>query len=97
MTEIGQFVYSKNGRTRGGPYVVFSVLGEYVCIIDGKSFPISKPKKKKQKHMQATNFRSEEIHFKLINKAYINDAEIRKAIKNSGLAIIPRGESLVEE
>ncbi len=79
--ETGQIVYSKGGRDKGRPFIVTSVEGDYVYLADGRLRKLEHPKKKKSKHVQATNEINETIKKKLENKDYILDAEIRKALK----------------
>lgn len=79
--EIGQVVYSKNGRDKGLPFIVKSIEGEYVFLVDGDLRKLEKPKKKKMRHVQITNYVCHEIKSKLENNSYILDAEIRKALE----------------
>jgi len=51
----GQIVFSKRGRDKGCAMVVLEACGEYVFLVDGRTRLISKPKKKKIKHIQPTN------------------------------------------
>jgi len=53
--EVGQVVFSKCGRDKGRAFMVLSVEGEYVFLADGQLRPLSKPKKKKVKHIQPTH------------------------------------------
>ena len=53
--EVGQIVFSKNGRDKGKAMIVLNIESEYVYIVDGKHRLLEKPKKKKIKHIQPTN------------------------------------------
>ncbi len=79
--KIGDIVISTYGHDMGEWYIVEQVLNEYVFLVNGKSKPIDKPKKKKVKHILATNFFAEDIANKLIGKQSVQNAEIRKTIK----------------
>ena len=72
--ELGQIVFSKRGRDKGGVFVVMAVEGEYVFLADGNLRPLCKPKKKKIKHIQPTNT---VIEFKQLSGG-LKDADIRK-------------------
>ena len=52
--EVGQVVFSKNGRDKGKIFIVVSLEGEYVFLADGQLRPLNKPKKKKARHTQPT-------------------------------------------
>ena len=78
---VGDIVISICGHDMGEWYIVKSVQNEFVYLIDGKNKPIEKPKKKKIKHIVKANYFAEEIAQKLLNEKYIQNAEVRKAIK----------------
>lgn len=80
MCQIGRIVYSKCGRDKRRPFIVYHTDGEYLFLIDGELRKLDKPKKKKLKHVQVTNDVNSDIGDKLINNLYINDSEIRKAL-----------------
>jgi ribosomal protein L14E/L6E/L27E len=74
----GQIVFSKRGRDKGLPFIVLSVAGEYAYLADGKLRRIKKPKKKKMKHIQLTNYREDLTAY---NQRGLQDADIRKLLK----------------
>ena len=74
----GQAVVSKRGRDIGKPFVVLEVCGEYLFLTDGDSRPITKPKKKKDKHVQPVN---KFFDLSSAGSRGLNDADIRKFIK----------------
>ena len=78
--ETGQVVYSKAGRDKNKAFIIVKSEGEYVFLADGKLRLLEKPKKKKIKHIQPTNTIINDIKYKLDNKQYLNDAELRKAL-----------------
>lgn len=69
--QIKQIVFSKCGRDKGRAYVITDIQGDYVFLVDGKLRPLSKPKKKKAKHIQITNTCFE---------GGLNDVDIRKKL-----------------
>lgn len=77
----GQVVYSKNGRDKGRPFVVLSVEGDYLYLADGKLRTLEKPKRKKIKHIQPTNFVNKTMQKKLKEQSYILNADIIKLLK----------------
>ena len=80
--QIGQLVFSKAGRDKGLPFVVFAAEADaYVYVCDGDLRKLSSPKKKKTKHLQPVNHIFTDLAEKISKKSYINDAEVRKEIK----------------
>jgi ribosomal protein L14E/L6E/L27E len=75
--ESGRIVYSKMGRDKGRAYIVCRVEGEYAFLVDGGARPLTKPKKKKFKHIQPTNA--------VVSTAGLTDAGVRKCLmENAG-------------
>lgn len=77
---IGQLVFSKSGRDKGRLFVVTSVEGEYLYLVDGKLRKIETPKKKKKKHVQKTNHVIETIKEKIQEESKLNNMDVRKAL-----------------
>ena len=71
----GTVVFSVAGHDKGKLYVVVFVEGENVFLCDGKTKLLSKPKKKKQKHIAATG---EYIDLSPYSPLY--DAHIKKEL-----------------
>jgi ribosomal protein L14E/L6E/L27E len=80
LFDKGQIVFSKAGRDKGGCFVVAEAAEEYVYIVDGKTRKLSKPKKKKNIHIQPTHYVVEDVKNKLESGAYIQDSDIRTAL-----------------
>jgi len=78
---IGNLVFSKCGHDKGQIFIVIEQDEFYYYLADGKRRLVNKPKKKKFKHVQVTNFCSDEIVFKLKIKKCL-DSDIRSAIKS---------------
>lgn len=82
MLSIGQVVYSKCGRDKARPFIVLSLVDEqYVYIVDGSLRKLSRPKKKKRKHIQATKTISLEIQQKMLDESQLLDADVRNALE----------------
>ena len=78
----GQVVYSKCGRDKGCAFIVISVEEDYLYLADGKVRRLERPKRKKLKHIQPTKRVFAEIGEKIMNGAYLLDADLRKALKS---------------
>jgi len=74
---IGQVVFAKCGRDKGKAFVVINVQDEYLYLVDGKLRTLDKPKKKKAKHVQPTNYIA---NLNVLGRA-LQDADIRKELK----------------
>ena len=79
--KIGDIVISTFGHDTGEWYIVKYVDEKFVYLIDGKTKTVDKPKKKKIKHIYKTEYNANEVASKLTNANYIQNAEIRKALK----------------
>ena len=79
--KIGDVVISIFGHDTGEWYIVKCSDEQFVYLIDGKTKTVEKPKKKKIKHVFKTEYNTNEIADKLISGSYIQNAEIRKALK----------------
>ena len=78
---VGQVVYSKCGHDKGSILVISDIENEFLYLIDGKTRKMDKPKKKKAKHVQKTNYLDEELKRKVENGEYLLDSDFSKAIK----------------
>ncbi|NLK37336.1 MAG: hypothetical protein GX299_04570 [Epulopiscium sp.] len=78
---VGQVVYSKSGHDKGDALLILSVEGEYVYLADGKRRTLEKPKRKKVKHIQPTNYINYALQKKLEEKDYVINADIVKVLK----------------
>lgn len=77
---VGQVVYSKCGHDKGKAFIIVSLEENFAYIADGRSRTLEKPKYKKLKHLQVTGYIFENIKNKILNKEYILDSEIKKAL-----------------
>ena len=78
---VGQVVYSKCGHDKGKPFIVTEIEEDFLYLTDGKSRKMDKPKKKKTKHVQITNYYDDELKTKIENGEYLLDADFVKALK----------------
>jgi len=80
---IGKFATSKAGHDQSKMYVIVAEEGDFVYVCDGKYKTISKPKKKRKKHIQIINCTVEnELLNKLLNHEKVMDEQIKYALKN---------------
>lgn len=70
----GTVVRSAAGRDKGGFFAVLETDGVYAVLCDGKHRPLERPKKKKLKHLAATNT-------VLPEQSMETNREIRKALR----------------
>ena len=77
----GQVVYSKCGHDKGKAFIVTEIEEDFLYLTDGKSRKMDKPKKKKTKHVQITNYYDDELKTKIENGEYLLDADFVKALK----------------
>ncbi len=77
MFDIGRVVYSKCGRDKGLVFVIIKAEGEYIYLVDGNVRKLDKPKKKKMRHVQITNYFLDGVKF---DDKSLLDADIRKAL-----------------
>ena len=54
--KVGSAVYSISGRDKGRMYLVSRTENGYCYLTDGDKRRIENPKKKKEKHLNKTNF-----------------------------------------
>lgn len=79
--KVGDVVISIFGHDTGEWYIVKCANEHFVYLIDGNTKTVSKPKKKKKKHIYKTEYNAKDVAEKLTNESYIQNAEIRKALK----------------
>ena len=79
---VGDVVLSTKGRDVDQIYIVKSVEDGYAYLVDGRGKTISKPKKKKFKHIRPTGQKCIALQEKFETNAKVLDSEIRKTIDN---------------
>ncbi|MFA5758396.1 MAG: KOW domain-containing RNA-binding protein [Clostridia bacterium] len=85
--EIGNLVISKAGRDCGELYMVYSIQGENIILVNGQAKKLNHPKIKNSKHVIVTNLLLSAIKEKIANKKKIFDSEIYSAIKKCAEAL----------
>ena len=73
----GTVVISKAGRDKGNFFIVLKTEDNYAYIADGNLRKVDRPKKKKLRHLQLTNYVSQRI---LNPEQEITNSEVRKAL-----------------
>lgn len=77
---IGQLVKSKSGRDKEECFIVYDIIDKnYVLLVDGKLRKLSKPKKKKIKHLQKYDIIIDNFN-DMKEQENFNDALIRRLI-----------------
>lgn len=78
--EKGQIVSSKAGRDKEHFYMVIDYVKPYLYLADGDKKRLESPKKKKNIHVQPTNYIHMEMKELLTKEAKVMNLDIRKAI-----------------
>ncbi|MCH5143197.1 MAG: KOW domain-containing RNA-binding protein [Clostridiales bacterium] len=78
---LGGVCKSTQGRDKDKYYLIFSIDGESVLVVDGKYKKTSAPKRKNLKHLYLLPEKNEEIAEKLSKGVKVYDAEIISALK----------------
>ena len=80
LISIGSLVISKNGRDKDKYFLVVKVEDDYVYLCDGDMRKVDNPKKKKQKHIQATKYFSEDMANKIHENVKLTNRDIKDSI-----------------
>ncbi len=80
MYTKGQVVYSKCGRDKNRPFIIYDLDDTFLYLVDGDLRKLEKPKKKKKIHVQIVNKIDYDIKQKLENNLYILNTDIKKAL-----------------
>lgn len=79
--EIGRVVYSKCGRDEGRIFLVTGVIDDdFVMISDGDTRRIAKQKKKRRKHLKATQTLDQNLRERILSGDMPEDYEIRASL-----------------
>lgn len=83
--EPGRLCRSLAGRDRGGYFIVVGTTSDgFVLIADGATRPLSRPKKKKRKHLHMTPLLLREAAARLEKPGALADGELRNMIERTG-------------
>lgn len=78
---IGHVCSSKAGRDKYRYFIIYSIeRGGYVRLVDGQTRKLENPKRKNIKHINIQNEILGEIGEKIARGAYLQNAEIKKAL-----------------
>ena len=77
-------VVSKAGRDQGQLFYVIDADEQYVCLADGKSRKLEKPKRKKRKHIEQIPRTESRIAEKIRNGEKVLNSELRKELASLG-------------
>ncbi len=88
----GQLVRSLAGRDKGKHYLVLGDLDQkHVLLVDGRSRPVSRPKKKNIIHLQRYERRA--VPDGMFNSAQLTDSQVVRSLKE----LIPETGAFDEE
>ena len=80
---IGKIATSKAGHDKAETFVIVAADGDFVYLCDGRYRTVTKPKKKRRKHIQLIERTvSEDLLEKLRNREKITDEQIKYALKS---------------
>ena len=78
----GNVVFSKKGRDKGHMFVVLlSLDDDFVLVCDGDCRKVTKPKRKRHKHLSATPHQAPEL-ISLYAMNRLKDSDVRKALRS---------------
>jgi len=77
---LGQIVISKAGKDKGNHFLVIDYKKPFVYLCDGKRRRLDNPKKKKDKHIQTTNYIDNDVRSVLMTRCRMNNADVRKCL-----------------
>lgn len=78
----GLVVKSKTGRDKNKFFIVLAYESPYLYLVDGKLRRLDNPKKKKEKHIQLTNYVDYDLGDVILNESKLNNADIRKSLES---------------
>lgn len=81
LVKKGAFAKSKTGHDCNQIYVIIDCNDEYAYLVNGKTKPLDKPKKKKLRHIQFIDY-MDSVIIEKINNNRLNNDDIKKAIKD---------------
>ena len=85
--EKGRIVQSTQGRDKGKYFLVLEHLGgDLVTVADGLHHPLSRPKKKKTRHLHAKPI---VVNLETIRPegGKVQDSDLRRALEQNGFAV----------
>jgi ribosomal protein L14E/L6E/L27E len=80
--QAGNLVFSIAGRDSGRVFIVLKVEDGFCYLADGRLRKVSKPKKKKTKHVKPTLVTAESLKDKITLDERLTNTEIRNCIRD---------------
>lgn len=78
---LGRVAVSKAGRDKGRAFLIIGIVDEdHVHLADGEMHKLSRPKKKKLKHIKIEDAAAESVKEKLAAGTKVFDAEVRRSL-----------------
>ena len=88
--ELGAVATSRAGHDKGQAFVIIGRAdSEHVLLADGRKRPVTRPKKKKLRHLRVEPHMAEEIRTLLLGGTQPQDADVRKALLALGYNMEP--------
>lgn len=79
--QVGRIVLSKAGRDEGRKFVVLEEIDDdFVLVANGALRTVSRPKKKRRRHLRATEKVAQDIATRIANGEAVEDHMLRKAL-----------------
>ena len=79
--EVGRIVQSKAGRDEGRMFIVVQEIdSDFVLVANGDLRPVSRPKKKRRRHLRATERVAQDIATRIAMGDAVEDHMLRKAL-----------------
>lgn len=89
---IGRACVSKAGHDKDEIFIVIKEESNFVYLTDGRFRNLENPKKKKIKHVELLDFKSEDVKSKLENSEKITNSDIREIIEELKEKINAKGD-----
>lgn len=94
LVEVGRVVRSKAGRDRKRYFIVREIVdAQYVLLVDGDLRKLSRPKRKKIKHIACMPGIADRLGKKFRANENVLDAEIRSWLQEAGYAVKANAET----
>ena len=77
----GMLAISKAGHDKDSWYIVLSIEGNHVFLVNGKNRTLDRPKMKKRMHLQPVNTVPKALQEKLNKNMHWTNEEIKRALK----------------
>ena len=92
----GMLAISKAGHDKDSWYIVLSIEGNHVFLVNGKNRTLDRPKMKKRMHLQPVNTVPKALQEKLNKNMQWTNEEIKRALKLAKQEKLPNANFKVE-